>query len=255
MSTVTRSLSHSRSVAAAESLRIEGIGKRFGGLRVFENISLELRRDDVLGVIGPNGAGKTTLINVLCGMLAPSSGRISLGEQEITDLPFHSIARLGVVRTFQQTNTFGSASVGENLMRARRFSGTPKLTDEGLDALLDEFGLSKHLSDRSAALPYGKQKMLGLVLALITRPKFLLMDEPAAGLEHRERRQIDRFIEYARRTYGCGILLVEHDMGLIRRLCPEIVVLEAGRLLARGSPADVLSRSDVIAAYLGTAEE
>jgi branched-chain amino acid transport system ATP-binding protein len=251
----TATLSSVLPVAVTDSLRIQGISKRFGGLRVFEDISFELRRDAVLGVIGPNGAGKTTLINVLCGMLAPSAGVISLGDQTITEMPFHAIARLGVARTFQQTNTFGSASVGENLARALRFAGTSKSVDSGIQGLLDEFGLIDHLNDRSDALPYGLQKMLGLVMALTMRPKFLLMDEPAAGLEHRERKQVDRVVEYARKTFGCGILLVEHDMGLVRRLCPEILVLEAGRLLAQGAPAEVLSRADVIAAYLGTAEE
>jgi branched-chain amino acid transport system ATP-binding protein len=121
--------------------------------------------------------------------------------------------------------------------------------------LLEEFKLDRHRHERIDELPYGMQKMLGLVLALMTRPRFLLMDEPAAGLEHRERKHIDRFVEQVRKKLECGILLVEHDIGMVRRLCPHILVLESGRLLAEGAPDEVLSRPDVIDAYLGASEE
>jgi branched-chain amino acid transport system ATP-binding protein len=233
---------------------VEAAAKRFGGLHVFEGISFEIPPGEVLGVIGPNGAGKTTLINVMCGMLPLSAGRILLGDRDLTGQPFHAVSRLGVARSFQQTNTFRTVSVEENLYRAQRFS-TQDGPDLGIAELLEEFGLAPHLGERSDKLPYGLQKMLGLILVLATRPRFLLLDEPAAGLERRERPQVDRFIEHARKTLGCGVLIVEHDMDLVRRLCPHIVVLEAGRLLAAGAPADVLSRHDVIDAYLGAAEE
>jgi branched-chain amino acid transport system ATP-binding protein len=238
-----------------QSLRIEKASKRFGGLRVFEDISFELAPGGLLGVIGPNGAGKTTLINVICGMLAPSAGRIWLGQRDITGRPFHSVSRLGVARSFQQTNTFQIVSVEENLFRAQRFGVAQKGPDLGIDKLLEEFGLSRLLQERADKLPYGLQKMLGLVMVLLTRPRILLLDEPAAGLERRERTQIDRFVEHARNTIGCSVLIVEHDMDLVRRLCPHILVLEAGRLLAEGPPAEVLSRQNVIDAYLGASEE
>ena len=239
----------------SEALRVEGAAKRFGGLRVFEGISFEVAPGQVLGVIGPNGAGKTTLINVICGMLAPSSGRIHLGSRDITGTPFHTVSKLGVVRSFQQTNTFSSVSVEENLFRAQRFKTVHHGQDLGITGLLEEFGLSRHLNEPSAKLPYGLQKMLGLIMVLAARPRFLLLDEPAAGLERRERTQVDRFIDHAVKTLGCGVLIVEHDMELVRRLCPYILVLEAGRLLAQGPPADVLARADVIDAYLGSSEE
>jgi branched-chain amino acid transport system ATP-binding protein len=237
------------------ALRVEAASKRFGGLSVFDGISFEIPPGEVLGVIGPNGAGKTTLINVMCGMLAPSSGRILLGENDITAKPFHVVSRLGIARSFQQTNTFHSVSVEENLFRAQRFGAVHTGPDLGIAALLDEFGLAPHLKEPSNKLPYGLQKMLGLVMVLSARPRFLLLDEPAAGLERRERTQIDHFIEHARLKLGCGILIVEHDMDLVRRLCPRILVLEAGRLLAQGAPDEVLSRKDVIDAYLGASEE
>jgi branched-chain amino acid transport system ATP-binding protein len=240
--------------AGQQTLRVEAAAKRFGGLHVFEGISFEVPPGEVLGVIGPNGAGKTTLINVICGLLAPSAGRILLGDRNISDKPFHAVSRLGVARSFQQTNTFRSVTVEENLYRAQRFSSQDG-PDLGIAELLEEFGLSRHLDEPSDKLPYGLQKMLGLIMVLATRPRFLLLDEPAAGLERRERPQVDRFVEHARMTLGCGVLIVEHDMDLVRRLCPHIVVLEAGRLLAAGTPDDVLSRRDVIDAYLGATEE
>jgi branched-chain amino acid transport system ATP-binding protein len=240
---------------AGDALRVEGLAKRFGGLSVFEGISFEVQPGGVLGVIGPNGAGKTTLINVMCGMLAASSGRVMLGQREITGKPFHVVSRRGVTRSFQQTNTFRGASVEENLYRALRFGAKGNGAGLGLDMLLDEFGLARHLHEPSDKLPYGLQKMLGLLMGLAARPRFLLLDEPAAGLERKERTLVDRFIKHAHDTLGCGVLIVEHDMELVRRLCPQILVLEAGRLLASGAPDDVLSRREVIDAYLGPSEE
>jgi branched-chain amino acid transport system ATP-binding protein len=249
-----RSTARSRA-SGGDSLRVEAASKQFGGLKVFEDISFEVPRGEVVGVIGPNGAGKTTLINVMCGMLAPTAGRISIGDLDITDKPFHVVSRLGVARSFQQTNTFRSVSVEENLFRAQRFGATSKGPDLGIAGLLEEFGLSQHMHEPSEKLPYGLQKMLGLVMVLAARPRYLLLDEPAAGLERRERTQVDRFVEHARKTLGCGVLIVEHDMDLVRRICPHSLVLEAGRLLAEGPPAEVLSRQDVIDAYLGASED
>jgi len=236
----------------APVLRVESVCKSFGGLKVFESISLDIPPGGVLGIIGPNGAGKTTLINVICGMLPPSSGRILLGDRDLNGMPLHAVSRLGVVRSFQQTNTFRTVSVEENVFRALRFSSIKHAADLGLDGLLEEFGLAPHLHEPSEKLPYGLQKMLGLIMVLIARPRFLLLDEPAAGLERRERVQVDKVVEFARSKLGCGVLIVEHDMELVRRLCPQIVVLEAGRLLAAGAPDEVLARPEVINAYLGS---
>jgi branched-chain amino acid transport system ATP-binding protein len=240
--------------ASRESLKVEELAKAFGGLRVFDGISFELSAGDVLGVIGPNGAGKTTLINCMCGMLRPSSGRVLLGERAISGQTFDAVSRLGVLRSFQQTNTFRRASVEENLYRAARFSSMKGGVDLKLPSLLEEFGLAPRLYEPSDKLPYGLQKMLGLLMVLIARPLFLLLDEPAAGLERRERTQIDRYVQHARSVLGCGILIVEHDMDLIKRLCPKAIVLETGRVLASGNPVEVLARQDVMDAYLGVSE-
>ena len=233
-------------------LRVESLAKRFGGLRVFQDISFNLPEGGLLGVIGPNGAGKTTLINVISGRQTASAGRVILGGRDITDQPVHAVARLGLARSFQQTNTFKNVSVGENIARAVRFGnrGAP----QGLNQMLDEFSLTPRLDEISDKLPYGLQKMLGLVMAFASAPRILLLDEPAAGLERAERLNVDTFVSRVRQA-GASVLIVEHDMDLIRRLCPRILMLDAGVLLADGSPAEVLARPDVIAAYLGDTED
>jgi ABC-type branched-subunit amino acid transport system ATPase component len=162
---------------------------------------------------------------------------------------------MGLVRSFQQTNTFRTATVRENLSRAIRFSTGSAESWRRVDDLLGRFDLSHRLDEQSDKLPYGLQKMLGLLLAYATTPKVLLLDEPAAGLEGRERSRVDDFVHHAQQDLGCAILIVEHDMDLIRRLCPRVMVLDAGRLLAEGPPGEVLSRRDVIDAYVGAIDE
>jgi ABC-type branched-subunit amino acid transport system ATPase component len=236
-------------------LRVENISKRFGGLKVFNDLSFTIAPAEIMGVIGPNGAGKTTLINVICGKLTPSSGQILLDGKPVAGKPVHELSRRGLVRSFQQTNTFKSATVRENLSRAIRFSGSPASIWSRLDDMLQQFDLAPRLDEPSDKLPYGLQKMLGLLLTYTTRPKVLLLDEPAAGLERRERTLVDAFVKAAQADFGCSILIVEHDMDLIRRVCPRILVLDAGHLLAEGTPEDVLSRRDVIDAYMGISDD
>ncbi|MDX3809026.1 ABC transporter ATP-binding protein [Bosea thiooxidans] len=240
---------------AQAGLEVVGLTKHFGGLRVFEEISFTMPPGEILGVIGPNGAGKTTLINVISGKLAPTAGRVLLDRQDMAGRPLHSVSQAGIMRSFQQTNTFRSASVEENIARAITFSGGGQDVWRSLAGLLEEFELAPRLDEQSDKLPYGLQKMLGLILAFVARPKVLLLDEPAAGLEGRERERIDSFIKHAREQFGCSIMVVEHDMDLVRRLCPQILVLDAGRLLAAGPPAEVLARKDVIDAYVGAVDE
>lgn len=237
-------------------LQVESVSKQFGGNKVFNNVSLSLNAGEVLGVIGPNGAGKTTLINVVSGQIAPTSGRIVFNGQDINDKMVHTRSSMGLVRSFQQTRTFKSASIYENLHRAQLFSGrgvsldTPYLTE-----LLRVAGLSGRMDQLSDSLPYGLQKMLGLMMALVTDPRVLLLDEPAAGLETAERFFIDQYVQVAQREMGCCVLLVEHDMDLVKRLCPRVCVLDGGVLIADGPPAEVLARRDVIDAYLGTTSD
>ncbi|SHG77310.1 ABC transporter ATP-binding protein [Pollutimonas bauzanensis] len=244
------------SAHSAPVLRVDGVSKQFGGNRVFNNVTLSLNAGEVLGVIGPNGAGKTTLINVVSGQIAPTSGRILYGGRDINDKLFHTRSSMGLVRTFQQTKTFKTASVYENLHRAQLFSGRGISLDESyLTELLRTASLLGRLDQLSDTLPYGMQKMLGLLMAFVTDPRILLLDEPAAGLEKEERFFIDQYVQIAMREMGCCVLLVEHDMDLVKRLCPRVCVLDGGSLIADGPPAEVLARRDVIEAYLGTAGE
>ncbi len=239
----------------ADALRAESISKEFGGLKVFHDVSFELPAGGLLGVIGPNGAGKTTMINIISGRLPPSSGRVLLGESRVDGRSVYENAGNGLVRSFQQTATFSGHSVEDNMISALRFSGGSRAVLERLGPLLDQFGLLENWRRNAEVLPYGLQKMLGLTMALATQPRMLLLDEPAAGLEKSERTNIDSYVRFAREELGCGILLVEHDMDLIKRLCPEVIVLDGGKLIAAGEPADVLGRKDVIDAYLGGSDE
>ena len=236
-------------------LHVERLSKRFGGLRVLEDISFRVAPGEVLGVIGPNGAGKTTLINMISGRIAPTGGHVFLGDVDTTGWPTHKLSRCGVVRSFQQTNTFQGQTVRENLLRAIRFSQGSLNFLANVADLLDSLGLAMRMEERSDKLAYGLQKMLGLMMAYATNPGVLLLDEPAAGLERSERPRIDEFVAHARRHAGSAVLIVEHDMELVRRLCPRILVMDGGRVLAEGAPAEVLARTDVIEAYLGAGKE
>jgi ABC-type branched-subunit amino acid transport system ATPase component len=209
----------------------------------------------LLGVIGPNGAGKTTMINIISGRLPVSSGRVLLGDFRVDGRYVYENAGRGLVRSFQQTATFAGSSVEDNLISALRFSGGDRSVLERLEPLLEQFGLIDNWRRNAEILPYGLQKMLGLTMALATQPRMLLLDEPAAGLEKSERTNIDRYVQFAQQKFGCGVLLVEHDMDLIKRLCPQVIVLDGGKLIAEGEPGEVLSRKDVIDAYLGGSDE
>lgn len=239
----------------SQTLRIEKISKSFGGLSVFQNISFEIKPGALLGVIGPNGAGKTTMINTISGRLQLSSGRVMLGDQRVDSQSVFDNAKRGLVRSFQQTANFSGYTVEDNLISALRFSGQEYNSLTRLRPLLERFSLLDHLKRNAEVLPYGLQKMLGLTMALATKPRILLLDEPAAGLEKSERTNIDVYVDYARKEVGCGVMLVEHDMDLIKRLCTEVIVLDGGRLIAHGEPSEVLNRKDVIDAYLGGADD
>ncbi|MCW2839995.1 MAG: hypothetical protein JWR55_1478 [Aeromicrobium sp.] len=234
-------------------LSVDALSKRFGGVAAVNGVSLELREGDILGVIGPNGAGKTTLINMISGAMVPSGGRVTLAGKTVTGSSPQMMSRHGIARSYQQTSVFSSATVRENLRRAQAFSKR-WVTDEELDELLRETGLDARLDDIAGDLPYGLQKLLGLLLPLATRPAVLLLDEPAAGLEVSERGRIDQLVEWAA-VRGSAVLLVEHDMDLVRRICPRLLVMDTGKELAHGTPEVVLTNPDVITAYLGVADD
>ena len=234
-------------------LKVESLSKRFGGIAAVDGVSLELRAGDVLGVIGPNGAGKTTLINLVAGAMTPSDGTVTLSGKIVTGSSPQRMSRRGIARSYQQTSVFSSVTVRENLARAKAFSKR-WVSDDELDDLLVSTGLHKRLDDRAGDLPYGMQKLLGLLLPLATQPTVLLLDEPAAGLEVSERVRIDQLVDWAVER-GSAVLLVEHDMDLVRRVCPRLLVMDTGKTLAEGSPEVVLADPDVITAYLGVTDE
>ncbi|GAA5113980.1 branched-chain amino acid ABC transporter ATP-binding protein/permease [Pseudonocardia adelaidensis] len=234
-------------------LEVTAVSKRFGGVTAVSGVSFGVAPGEVLGVIGPNGAGKTTLVNVLAGQLPPSGGTVRLAGDAITGLSPGRLARKGISRSYQQTSVFAGASVRENLERARAY-GTRWIDPADLHRLLARMGLADRLDDRAGDLPYGLQKSLGLVLALAVEPRVLLLDEPAAGLERSERRRVDEVVAWAV-DRGCAVLLVEHDMDLVRRICDRVLVMDTGEPLAAGLPGEVLADPRVISAYLGEPED
>jgi ABC-type branched-subunit amino acid transport system ATPase component/ABC-type branched-subunit amino acid transport system permease subunit len=234
-------------------LEVHGIAKRFGGVTAVAGIDLGVAPGEVLGVIGPNGAGKSTLVSMLAGELPCSAGTVVLAGQRVTGMSAGRLSRQGISRSYQQTSVFAEVSVRENLARARAYS-VRWMDAADLDRLLTLMGLAGRLDDRAGDLPYGLQKTLGLVMALAIEPRVLLLDEPAAGLESSERRRVDEIVAWALRR-ECAVVLVEHDMDLVRRICDRVLVMDAGEPLAAGVPDEVLADPKVISAYLGTQED
>jgi len=247
-------------------LEIEGLGKRFGGLVALTDLSFFVRAGAIHGVIGPNGAGKTTLFNLITSMFAPSTGRVSFDGSVITGLNPHLIARRGLARTFQNVRLFREQSVLENVVlgtychtRAGVLGGIlrlPSATAEQSRARneamerLDFVGLAKFGSRAVGELPFGQQRLLELVRALALRPKLLLLDEPAAGLNDAETENLAHLIR-SLPTLGVTVLLIEHNMSLMMSVADSIVFLNYGLKLAEGTPAQVSANEQVISAYLG----
>ncbi|HEX2578545.1 MAG TPA: ABC transporter ATP-binding protein [Aquihabitans sp.] len=232
-------------------LETTDVSVRFGGHMAVDGVSLAVAEGAITGLIGPNGAGKTTTFNVITGLQAPTRGTVRLGDQDVTKMSAHKRARLGVARTFQRLELFGSLSVRDNVLTAaelNRVDGQPP--GDAADALLDRVGLGDLASQRADSLSTGNARLVELARALACRPRVLLLDEPASGLDEEE---TDRFarILLDLTTDGLAILLVEHDVPLVMRLCHEITVLNFGRVLAHGSPAEIQGEEAVVEAYLG----
>lgn len=234
------------------SLRVEDADKSFSGLKALSNVSLTVDRKTIVGLIGPNGSGKTTLINTIGGVLKPDKGRIFLNDREITGLSPDAIARLGVGRTFQTARLFASLTVRENV-EAGVMIVRQKNTDKAVDRLLERFGLTKWARMPAGALAYGIQRRLEIARALGRKPGFLMLDEPAAGLNPDESEELFHLIKDLRDDpeTGCGVLIVEHDLHLIMRLCDRICALNEGKTIAQGAPEEVRHNPAVVEAYLG----
>jgi branched-chain amino acid transport system ATP-binding protein len=228
------------------------VSRFFQSVLALREVTLELHRHEVLGLIGPNGAGKTTLVNVLTGFDFPSSGTVLLEGRDITAWPPHSRGRAGLARTFQQSGSFGSLSVRENIEVAALGGGaSPREAQRRAAELLEMLGLGADPERPAAILSHGAERKLGVARALATRPRFVLLDEPAAGLPEAEVPDFAAVIRTIRSDYDAGVLLIDHNMTLIMSVCDRIQVLDYGRTLAEGSPTEIRGNLDVAAAYLG----
>jgi ABC-type branched-subunit amino acid transport system ATPase component len=250
-------------------LRCEGVTRRFGGLTAVDDVSLRVLEGEIKAVIGPNGAGKSTLFSVLSGFDRPDAGVVELEGRDITGLPPHKVARLGLVRTFQNTQLFDSMTALENVMvggytrtrtgmvaAAFRLPGTAaeeRVSREDSARLLRLVGLGEQADAPAADLTQGRRRLLEVARALAAKPKVMLLDEPAAGLNNAETEELGRVL-YRIRDAGTTIVVVEHDMGLVMEVSDEVVVLDRGRKIAEGPPRLIQKDPAVIAAYLGEEE-
>ena len=248
-------------------LEVKNLTKHFGGLTAVGDVTLELNEGELVGLIGPNGAGKTTLFNLLTGVYEPSEGTVTLDGHLLNGKQPYKIAALGLGRTFQNIRLFKDLSVLENVMiamhahssdslfstlfRTKKYYDTEaKMREEAIE-LLKIFELDTLKDEKAKNLAYGQQRELEIVRALATKPKILFLDEPAAGMNPQETAQLTELIAKIQREFDLTVVLIEHDMSLVMKICQRIYVLEYGRLLAEGTPEEIKQNPAVIKAYLG----
>ena len=250
-------------------LEVQDLSMRFGGLLAVDGVSLDVQNHEIVSVIGPNGAGKTTVFNCVSGFYKPTGGKILFEGKEVQGKPDYKISRLGMVRTFQHVRLFGQMSVVENLLVAQHrhlntnlLSGLLKTPDyrsrekRSLDKAaywLERVGLLELANREAGNLAYGQQRRLEIARCMVTEPKLLMLDEPAAGLNPAETNDLNQLIMSLKEDYNVSVLLIEHDMSLVMDISDRITVINQGRPLASGTPDDVRQNDEVIKAYLGEA--
>lgn len=248
-------------------LEVKNLSISFGGLRAVDDFSVSIEKGQLYGLIGPNGAGKTTVFNLLTGVYSPDEGFIHLDGKDITRLKTIEINKEGIARTFQNIRLFKALSVLDNvkvglhnkyhystvegLLRLPGYFKTETAMNERAMELLKVFDLDNEADYLASNLPYGKQRKLEIARALATDPKLLLLDEPAAGMNPNETKELMDTIRFVRDHFDMTILLIEHDMKLVSGICEELTVLNFGKILTQGKTSDVLNNPDVITAYLG----
>jgi branched-chain amino acid transport system ATP-binding protein len=232
-------------------LRLEDVRVRFGGLNAVDGVSLDMAEGGIVGLVGPNGAGKTTLFNTISGVVKPGGGRIHFAGRELTRWPQHRRARAGLGRTFQIPQPLGRLTVRENLIVAARF-GAGAVEEKRIAEILEFLGLAaKAERDAAGELTLSEWKALEVAKALATGPKLLLLDEVLAGLESASKRQFREKLRQVHARYGVGLLVIEHDLETIHSLCPRVVVMNQGRVIADGAPDTVFRDASVVASYTG----
>jgi branched-chain amino acid transport system ATP-binding protein len=232
-------------------LQVRGLGRDFHGVRAVETVDLDLAEGEVRALIGPNGAGKTTLVGMIAGRIAPSRGRVTFDGRDITHLPAHRRMRLGMAYTFQITSVFGGLTVSENVALAARRHTRGAALARDVAAALDRVGLGNRAGQVANDLAYGHQRLLEIAMGIAQRPRLLILDEPTQGLAEGE---IDGFGQLVRDlAREATILLIEHNMDVVMALAERITVMDTGRILATGTPAEIHANAAVQAAYLGGA--
>ena len=251
----------------AELLKVDNVSMVFGGLRAVSNLSMHIDEGELIGLIGPNGAGKTTAFNMITGVYTPTEGKVYFNGQQSSGKKSYQVTQMGMARTFQNIRLFSELSVIDNVKIAYNMHVTYNLADaivrdgkylseeefitqKALD-LLQIFHLEEEAHEVAKNLPYGKQRRLEIARALATEPKLLLLDEPAAGMNPQETKELMEMIRWIRKEFNLSILLIEHDMGLVMGVCERIYVLEYGMKIAEGTPEEIKHNKRVIEAYLG----